>query len=276
MQYGFVIPHGDVHTIAALAGEIEAAGWDAAFYWDGIYVGPESAVLDPWVTMAAMALATSRIRIGAILSPLSRRRPWKVARETATLDQLSHGRLILPVGLGAVESFGPFGEEADRKVRAALLDEALAILTGLWSGQPFSYQGQHYQFPAVTFLPTPAQPGGVPIWVVGKVGSKRSLGRAFRYQGLIPTTGTFETPLTPQDLRDLAPAIAAVQQERGDAAPPFDLILEGQTPTGDPQAAAAQVRPFAEAGATWWIESPWSEPNALADLRARIAQGPPR
>ena len=275
MKYGFVIPNGDVHEVAGLAREIEEAGWDGAFYWDGIYVGPEMLVNDPWVTMAAMALATERVRIGAVLSPLSRRRPWKVARESATLDVLSRGRLVMPVGLGAPDSFGPFGEVTDRKQRAELLDEALQILPGLWSGQPFSFSGKHYQFPEVTFLPTPVQPGGVPLWVVGAWGSERSMARALRHDGILPNKLTPErthAAITPDDIRAIREYVAAHRESDK----PFEIIMEGITPTGDHAAAAAQVRPYAEAGATWWIESPWTAPNGPDELRARIRQGPPR
>ena len=274
MRYGFVIPNGDVQTVAALAREVEDAGWDGAFYWDGIYVDVATPIYDPWIVMAAMALATERVRIGAMLSPLSRRRPWKVARESVTLDHLSGGRLTMPVGLGAVDAFGPFNEVRDRKERAELLDESLAILTGLWSGQPFSFQGKHYQFPEVTFLPAPVQAGGIPLWVVGAWRSERSMARVLRHDGIIPnklTPDRTHAAITPDDVRAIREYAAAHRT----AATPFEIIAEGTTPTGDP-AAAAQVQPFAEAGATWWIESPWTPPNGTAELRARIQQGPPR
>ena len=137
MQYGFIIPRGDVDTIVAMAIEAEEAGWDGVFYWDGIYIESMGEMYDPWVVLAAIALRTQHIRIGAVLTPPSRRRPWKLARETVTVDHLSHGRLVLPVGLGALDDggFSKVGEVTDRKVRAQLLDEGLEILTGLWSGQ---------------------------------------------------------------------------------------------------------------------------------------------
>lgn len=275
MRYGFIITNGDVHTVAALAREVEEAGWDGAFYSDGIYVGPETPVYDPWIVLAAMAMRTERVKLGAIITPLSRRRPWKVARETATLDHLSGGRLVLPVGLGAVDSFGQVGEEADRKVRAELLDESLDILTGLWSAAPFSYAGRHYQLGEMTFLPPPIQRPRIPIWVVGAWGSERSMGRALRYDGLLPTKigadGAHTAP-TPDDYR----AIRAYADARRPADTRYDLIVEGTTATGDRDRAAEQVRPFAEAGATWWIESPWTPPNGPTELRERIRQGPPR
>lgn len=277
MRYGFVIPNGDVRTVADLAHEAEEAGWDAAFYWDGIYGGPTTPIYDPWVTMAAMAMRTERIRLGALLTPLSRRRPWKVARETVTLDHLSNGRLILPVGLGAVDSFGDVGEATDRRVRAELLDESLAILTGLWSGEPFAFQGKHHRVGEMTFVPTPVQKPRIPIWVVGAWGRERSMRRTLRYDGILPNRIGAEGAevlgqFTPDEIR----AIAAYAAEHRTDPTPFDIVIEGTTPGDAPERAAARVRPLAEAGATWWVESPWEAPNDPETLRARIRQGPPR
>lgn len=278
MRYGFVIPKGSPQIVAELAHEAEEAGWDGAFTWDGIYLGPEQPVYDPWVVMTAMALRTERIRIGAILTPLSRRRPWKVARETVTLDHLSDGRLILAVGLGALDDggFGKVGEPTDRKTRAELLDESLDILNGLWSGRPFRYQGKHYQFDEMTFVPPPVQQPRIPIWVTGVWPRARSMARAIRCDGVlaegkIAADGS-RAPLTPDDLR----AMRAYVAERRTLTTPFDVVVEGTTPGHDPTQAAAQVRPWAEAGATWWLEAIWTGPNGPDDLRARLRQGPPR
>lgn len=277
MKYGFIIPGGDIHTVAAMAADAEAAGWDAAFYWDGIHIKDAGPMYDPWVTMAAMALRTERVRLGAIISPLSRRRPWKVARETVSLDHLSHGRLTLPVGLGALDDggFGRVGEPTDRKTRAELLDESLAILTGLWSGEPFHYDGKHYHLDEMTFLPKPVQSPRIPIWVVGMWPSERSMSRALRYDGLLPNVRAENgepRDITPDDIR----AMAAYVAERRTSATPFDIVMEGETPGDDPAKAAEIVRPFAEAGATWWNESRWGAMNDVELVRARIRQGPPR
>src|SRR5919107_3266330 len=147
MRYGFIVPKGDPRTVARLAREAEEAGWDGVFCWDGINVG-ETETYDPWVVMAAMAMETKRVRLGAMLTPPARRRPWKLARETMTLDRLSNGRLVLPVGLGTLDdaAFGNVGEPTEARVRAELLDESLAILDGLWTGEPFAYDGRHYRF----------------------------------------------------------------------------------------------------------------------------------
>ena len=276
MKYGFIIPGGDIHTVADLAAEAEAAGWDAAFYWDGINI-QDMPMYDPWVTMAAMALRTRRVRLGAIVSPLSRRRPWKLARETVSLDHLSGGRLIVPVGLGALDDggFGKVGEPTDRKTRAELLDESLAILTGLWSGEPFQYDGKHYHLDTMTFLPKPVQSPRIPIWVVAMWPSERSMQRALRYDGLLPNVrGADGAPrdVTPDDIREMAAYVA----ERRNQSTPFDIVMEGETPGDDPAQAAAIVRPFAEAGATWWNESRWGAMSDVELVRKRIQQGPPR
>jgi alkanesulfonate monooxygenase SsuD/methylene tetrahydromethanopterin reductase-like flavin-dependent oxidoreductase (luciferase family) len=277
MQYGFIMPGGSVEELIAMAQAAEQAGWDGVFYWDGIYIETVGPMYDPWAVLAALAMRTERVRLGAVLTPLSRRRPWKVARETVTVDHLSHGRLILPVGLGALDDggFGKVGEPTDRKTRAQLLDESLEILTGLWSGRPFSYQGRHYQVQEMTFLPPPVQAPRIPIWVVGAWPSAKSMARALRYDGLLPakvnpdgSTGE----ITPADIRDIRAAIA----EQRTATTPFDIVWEGQTPGDDPAKAEDTVRPWAEAGATWWMESRWEYPVDVAAVRKRIEQGPPR
>ena len=271
MRYGFIIPRGDPRTVAELASEVEEAGWDGAFHWDGIYVGEGWEIYDPWVVMAAMAMRTERVRIGAMLTPPARRRPWKLARETVTLDHLSGGRLVLPVGLGALDDggFSKVGEPTDRRVRAQLLDESLEIMTGLWSGEPFSYEGEHYRMEEMTFLPPPVQEPRIPIWVVGAWPSKKSMNRALRYDGLLAYTTRGE--VTPEDIREMREYVEENRETDG----AFDIVWEGETPGDDPEGAARVVRPFAEAGITWWIESMWSPPNEPDDLRARIRQGPP-
>ena len=154
VKYGFIVTTGDPRTAADLAAEAEAAGWDGVFYWDAIAIG-DTEMYDPWVVMAAMAMRTEHVRLGAIVTPPSRRRPWKLARETMTLDRLSAGRLVLPVGLGALDDAGfeNVGEPTDVRTRAELLDESLEILEGLWSGKPFGYAGRHYRFGPMTFAP---------------------------------------------------------------------------------------------------------------------------
>lgn len=277
MRYGFIVTSGDPRTVAQLAGEAEEAGWDGVFYWDAICVGDGMEIHDPWVVMAAMAMQTERVLLGAMLTPPARRRPWKLAREAASLDHLSNGRLVLPVGLGALDDggFGKVGEPTERTVRAEKLDESLEILTGLWSGEPFFFRGEHYTVDEMTFRPPPVQRPRVPIWPVGAWPSRKSMNRALRYDGLLAARvgGSAGTPvLTPEDVR----AMRSYAEENRPKGTPFDIVCEGETPGDDPERAASLVRPFAEAGATWWIEAPWSPPNEPENLRRRIAEGPPR
>ncbi len=279
MQYGFIIPGGDLHTLIELANEAEEAGWDGVFYWDGICIEGVGPMYDPWVVLAAMAMRTKRVRIGAVLTPVSRRRPWKLARETVSLDLLSHGRLILPVGLGALEDggFAKVGEETDRKIRAQLLDEGLEILTGLWSGQPFSFHGQHYHVEEMTFLPPPVQSPRIPIWVVGVWPRMKSMQRVLRYDGLLPAKINADgSPgeVTPADILAMKAYIA----EHRNQTTPFDIVWEGETPGDNHEQAVSIVRPWAEAGTTWWMESRWGYPMTvrLDEVRTRIRQGPPR
>jgi Luciferase-like monooxygenase len=277
LHYGFIIPGGEANEIVTMAREAEDAGWDGVFYWDGIYIESAGPMFDPWAMLAAIAMRTRRVRIGAMLTPVSRRRPWKLARETMTVDQLSRGRLVLPVGLGALDDggFGKVGEPTDRKTRAELLDEGLEILTGLWSGEAFSYKGKHYTLEEMTFLPAPIQTPRIPIWVVGAWPRERSMARVLRYDGLLPAKlgadGSF-ADVTPDDLR----AMKMYIDERRKATTPFDIVYEGRTPGDDPAGAAEIVRPYAEAGATWWMEAMWEAPNTPSDVRKRIQQGPPR
>ena len=273
MKYGFVLPGGDLESILSLTVQAERSGWDGIFYWDGIYIEQVPLMYDAWTVLAAMALKTKRIRIGAMLTALNRRRPWKVARESTTVDHLSNGRLIIPVGLGAMEDGGysMVGEPQDRRVRAELLDESLEILTGLWSGRPFSYRGKHYKMDEMTFRPTPVQKPRIPIWVVGAWPRMKSMRRALSYDGLIPTKklpdGSF-ADMTPDDIRKINLFILENRKKRSK----FEIIYEGQTPLGRQKSGVETVNRWAEAGVTWWIESRWSKPN---EVLPRIKQGPP-
>jgi len=276
MKYGFIITGGEAREQVELARAAEAAEWDGVFTWDGIHVGDDLETYDPWALMGAMAMATERVSLGAMLTPPSRRRPWKLARETTTVDRLSNGRLILPVGLGAVDDRGvtALGGAADRKSRAERLDEGLEILVGLWSGEPFGYEGRHYRFEPMAFRPTPVQRPRIPIWVVGAWPSERSMSRVLRYDGLLPywlaqTTG-LARPQEPNQLAEMRDWIGARRSLEG-----FDIIMEGATSADDAASAAAAVKPWADAGATWWIESDWSNWDP-AVMRRRIEAGPPR
>jgi len=273
VRYGFVLPHGDARTAADLARVAEDAGWDGFFVWEPVWG------YDAWVLLTAAAMRTERIRLGTMLTPLSRMRPWKLASETVTLDHLSGGRVVIAVGLGALDSgFAAFGEETDRRKRAQLLDEGLDVLTGLWNGQPFAYDGRHYRVRPSEFLPPPPpiQQPRIPIWVVGAWPSPKSLSRALRYDGVLPTVMGDQgaRQATPDEVRELT---SYVRRVRGEG--PFEVVVEGETPGDDPEASTEQVRTWADAGATWWIEGRWDvigRPDAVDLVRERLQQGPPR
>jgi alkanesulfonate monooxygenase SsuD/methylene tetrahydromethanopterin reductase-like flavin-dependent oxidoreductase (luciferase family) len=272
VKCGFVLPKGDARTAAEFAWEAEVAGWDGFFVWEPVWG------IDAWVCLTAAAMRTERIRLGTMLSPLSRMRPWKLASETATLDNLSNGRVILSVGLGAIDTgFEAFGEVTDRKTRAELLDEGLDILTGLWRGQPFNYQGKHYKIQETSFYPPPppVQKPRIPIWVVGAWPSEKSMRRVVRYDGLLPAVigedGKIRGTRTPDEIREMKAFIDAHRPQEL----PFDIVVEGGTPIDDSKEAAAAIRSWEDAGATWWIEAMWSESDLEAVL-ARIRHGPPR
>jgi alkanesulfonate monooxygenase SsuD/methylene tetrahydromethanopterin reductase-like flavin-dependent oxidoreductase (luciferase family) len=234
--------------------------------------------VDAAVMLAAASMTTERIRLGTMITPVSRHRPWKLAGEWAALDNLSGGRMILAVGLGAVDTgFAAFGEVVDKRQRAELLDEGLEIITGLWAGQPFSYQGKHYTIQPTEFInpPPPVQQPRIPIWVVGAWPRKRSIHRAARWDGLLPNklneNGEHEKA-TPEDITAMRAYLLEQLGEEG--LENYDIVVEGNTPGNDPEAAAQVLRPWQSAGATWWIEANW-QAESDEQIVERIQQGPP-
>lgn len=272
--------YSDPRVLADLAHEAEEAGWDGIFVSDHLTMRTErgpSPIADPWIALTAIAMTTRRVRIGPLVTPLPRRRPWQLASETVTLDRLSNGRLILGVGSGTglTQSFMPFGEEHDLRQRAQMLDEGLDVLTGLWSGQPFSYQGEHYQVQDAVFLPTPVQSPRIPIWVAGHWPHKRPFRRAARWNGffadLVGVDWVQGEIIGPDVLREIVHYVNS--QRTVDRA--FDAVVGGHTPL-DRTRAAAILAPYVEAGLTWWIEGIHEAFGSFEDMRAKIRQGPPR
>ncbi|MBN2305846.1 MAG: LLM class flavin-dependent oxidoreductase [Anaerolineae bacterium] len=288
MQYGVSLPlfdqFADPHLIVDLARRAENAGWDGVFLWDHLIREVDLPVADPWILLAAIATRTTRVKLGTMITPLARRRPWKLARETVTLDHLSNGRLILGVGLGSRPDLEheAFGDPGDDKIRAQLLDEGLDILNGLWSGQPFRYDGQHYHLDDMTFLPRPVQQPRIPIWIAGYWPNKPPLRRAARWDG---TCAERRKPdrITPDQWRDL---LAYIRDHRESDAL-FDAVHSDSSPADDPAAAADRAAAYADAGVTWWMEyiSPyefgvardqrWPD-SVVTQMIHRLEQGPPR
>jgi alkanesulfonate monooxygenase SsuD/methylene tetrahydromethanopterin reductase-like flavin-dependent oxidoreductase (luciferase family) len=244
----YVPPFGelaDPRVMAELAVGAEERGWDGFFVWDHIvYRAPVRAVADPWVALAAVACATGSLRIGPLVTPLSRRRVHKVARETVTLDLLSSGRLTLGVGLGGTRNgeLEPFGEVVDPRARARLLDQGLDDLTRYWAGE---------------FQPVPVQQPRIPVWVAAVWPNRRPVRRALRWEGVFPIglPGPAALAELTREIRESRPA--------GD---PFDVVVD-IPPGGDPQ-------PWARAGATWIITGFGMQPTQ-AKVREAIDAGPP-
>jgi alkanesulfonate monooxygenase SsuD/methylene tetrahydromethanopterin reductase-like flavin-dependent oxidoreductase (luciferase family) len=221
-------------------------------------------------------MVTERIRLGTMLTPLPWKQPWKLAGETAALDNLSGGRAILAVGLGAPDAGATaFDVPVDRKLRAELLDEGLDVVQGLWGGTPFTYHGKHYQVTPSNFPPPPhpVQRPRIPTWVVGIWPHRKSLARTLRCDGILPAVKGEEggRQCTPEELKDVS---AWIRDERGEGA--FDIVVDGETADASD---AAQVTAYQAAGATWWNETRWAVENdatGIGEVRRRIVQGPPR
>jgi len=266
---------GDPTLLVNLAVAAEEHGWDGFFVWDHqLWWDPEWDVADPVVVVAAVAARTARIRTGILVNVLARRRAGKVARESVTLDQLSHGRLVVGAGLGSLaEEFTAFGEPGDAKGRAARLDESLDLLEALWTGEPVTFRGEHLTATAVTMLPRPVQRPRIPIWVGGRWPVKAPFRRAARWDGVMPTHtdyGLGET-MPPGELR----AAVRYTREHRTATGLFDVALEGRTDGTAPDRGGAHVVPYIEAGLTWWIEALGWWRGTPDDAMARITQGPP-
>lgn len=283
MKYGIYLPNfgpfGDARVLAGLAHDAEKAGWDGFFIWDHI-AGMGVPFVDPWVALAAIAMSTQQIRIGTTVTPLPRRRPWKVARETVSIDQLSGGRLILGVGIGGgADEWEDLGEQADLKQRGAMLDEALAVLVGLWSGEHFTFEGRYYRIKGAQFLPKPVQTPRIPIWVGGFWPNKAPFKRAACWDGIFPLFSVYgEENEYPQ----LVEAVNFVNSLR-DNSGPIDLVCTGFTFHDQPGVAKEIISRRAELGMTWWLEciTPirlgmgFTDPWPVDELHKRILQGPP-
>jgi alkanesulfonate monooxygenase SsuD/methylene tetrahydromethanopterin reductase-like flavin-dependent oxidoreductase (luciferase family) len=283
MRFAINVPnfgdYADPQAFLSLAREAEASGWDGFFVWDHILVEPDwgMPIADPWVLLSAAATVTTRIRLGPMVTPLPRRRPWVVARQSVTLDHLSGGRLTLGVGLGAPAQadFAAFGDETDPRVRAEKLDEGLTILDSLWTGEQVSFVGRQYQLSEMRFLPKPIQRPRIPIWVAGYWPHHAPFRRAAHWDGVCPASTSTEDTGKPMPLAELQAMLDVIRTERGEARlDGFDVALIGGTEP-DPVRAGEMLHPYAEAGVTWWCEglSDWRGP--FEAMQERVRAGPP-
>lgn len=285
MRYGYVVPFGDATDLADLAVLGEQHGWDAVFGWESLWG------VSAWVALTAAACRTEMIRLGTLLTPVSRWRPWDLATTVRTLDTVSNGRVILGAGLGALhDGWTAFEADDGRAARVRRLTECLDIYAGLMKGQPFDYDGVEYQVRATDFMlpPPPVQRPHPPVWLVGAYVPGRetqpSLERAARWEGLLPQRG--DNPPngdrkaeSPERLAEIVDLVRGYREAAGLPWAGYDVVKEADsfgnftTQTTDDKTA------WADAGATWWVESWWDlegGQEGFAEMRRRITSGPPR
>ncbi|MBL0888469.1 LLM class flavin-dependent oxidoreductase [Myceligenerans indicum] len=282
MKFGFIGSFGTPEQHVTLARECEEHGWDGFFTWDAISLGPFGPTWDPFSVLAAAAAVTDRITLGAMVFALPRHRPWELAQRALTVDHLSGGRLVLPVGVGVLDDGGfasvP-GQPTDLKERARLLDDVLAYLDEAWKGEPFTFDGAHVRAGEMVFPERPVN-GRIPVWPVGTWDSHRppvrNLARTLRWDGIVTQNrGSADEP-GPASVAGLTrwlhsqPAWAERDPQR-----PFDVVAQGKL-SEDPVEAAEQARAMRDAGATWWIDS-WWDPDTVTPelLLEKVRQGPP-
>ena len=274
MRYGIVTAnlgdYADPRVAVRLARAAEAAGWEAFFVWDhlGFVRGVPSG--DPWVILSAVAASTTRLKLGLAVTPLARRRPQVVASALASLDLLSGGRVVFGAGLGGdIKEFTAFGDPGDARKRAAMLDEGLAVLDGLWSGEPVTHHGYHYAVEGISLAPLPLQRPRIPIWIGGE--GVPALRRAARWDGwLAPATSLDGTPTMSKSPERVAEMVAQIRRYRTTEAP-FEVIVDGYSEADDPELPCS----YGAAGATWWLESIHSMRGTLSQMMARVEVGPP-
>lgn len=286
MRFSVNIPNfgdfADPKAVAKVAAAAEQAGWDGLFVWDHVLHRKHAGLPfgDPWMLLTAAALATSRIRLGTLVTPVARRRPQQLARQVATLDALSGGRVTFATGLGGPveDEYESFGDVTDPKVLAERLDEGLDLLQRYWSGEPVNHDGRHYRVRDVTLLPATVQRPRPPVWVAGFWPNRPPMRRAARWDGAVPLfTDARHGHVPPIDqVRDLVAYVHKQREDHSDT--PFEIVLGGATPGGDTAKTRDLLAPLAEAGATWWDERQLQTTEALHRLTPvlrRIEQGPP-
>jgi alkanesulfonate monooxygenase SsuD/methylene tetrahydromethanopterin reductase-like flavin-dependent oxidoreductase (luciferase family) len=274
---GVAVPNfGDEPTgLIELGVAAEQAGFDGFFLWDHIVFsnsGDGPPIIDPWLVLAVVAARTSRIKLGTMITPVPRRRPWQLARQITSLDRLSGGRVILGVGIGspAYGDFGVFHEPSGDRVRADMLDEGLDVLNGLWSGERFSYAGQHFTVDPVRFTPVPVQRPRVPVWVGGVLPASRPIARAARWDGAVPIRFAERSLIRPS-VEDIAGVREQVTAARGPGSR-FDLVVWAEV-APQPQEVPGLAAPYLAAGATWWIETAKPQRCWWEEVTRRVAAG---
>ena len=284
MRFSINVPNfgdfSDPRAVAKVAAAAEEAGWDGLFVWDHVlHRRHDRAFGDPWMLLTAAALATSRIKLGTLVTAVARRRPQQLARQVATLDALSGGRVIFGAGLGGPveDEYGSFGETTEPVVLAERLDEGLELLQRYWSGEPVSHDGRHHQVRDVTLLPATVQRPRPPVWIGGFWPNRPPMRRAARWDGAVPLFSSAKHGHAPpvEQVRDLVAYVHQHREDRHDR--PFDIVLGGASPAGTAKAHDL-IGPLIDAGATWWDERQLQtsdDLDRLAPVLRRAEQGPP-
>ncbi|MFH8794113.1 LLM class flavin-dependent oxidoreductase [Streptomyces sp. NPDC017941] len=290
MRFSINIPNfgdfADARTIARVAAAAELAGWDGLFVWDHVVHDKRAQrgkpFGDPWMLLTAAALATERIKLGTLVTPVARRRPHQLARQVATLDEVSAGRVVFGTGLGGPieDEYASFGEPTEPRVLAERLDEGLGLLDRYWSGEPVTHHGKHFHVDDVQLLPATAQRPRPPVWVAGFWPNRPPMRRAARWDGAVPLFKSAAHGEIPplEEFRDLVAYVHAHREDGGAGAAPFDFVVGGASPT-DPARARDLLGPLRDAGATWWDERQLQTATSLDRLDPvlrRIEQGPPQ
>jgi alkanesulfonate monooxygenase SsuD/methylene tetrahydromethanopterin reductase-like flavin-dependent oxidoreductase (luciferase family) len=272
VRYGISIPNfADPAPLIEVARTADARGWDGFFLWDHMVVDRDDSppISEPWTVLAAAAMVTSRARLGTMVTPVARRRPWVLARQVVTVDHLSGGRAVLGVGLGVPPDaeYATFGESAEPRDHAALVDEGLEVVNALWSGEPVRHSGASYRVGGVRFLPAPVQQPRVPVWSAASLPARGGVRRAARWDGVVPVyaDGTDFRPVTPAEVAGIVTEIAGCRE----TATPIEVVVWAVAPD------AALRREYERAGATWLIEGPAPGSDWLDDAKEIAAAGPP-
>jgi alkanesulfonate monooxygenase SsuD/methylene tetrahydromethanopterin reductase-like flavin-dependent oxidoreductase (luciferase family) len=272
MRYGISIPNfADPVQLVEVARVADASGWDGFFLWDHIVVDRSAPppISEPWTVLAAAATATSRVRLGTMVTPVARRRPWVLARQVTTVDRLSGGRAVLGVGLGVppAAEYATFGEPAEPRRHAELLDEGLEVMNALWSGEPVRHSGAEHEIDDARFLPRPVQQPRVPVWSAAALPARAGVRRAARWDGVAPIFADGED-LRPVDPSEVASIVDEITDRRA-AGTPFDVVVWAIAPDAELR------REYEQAGATWLIEGPAPGSAWLDDAMEIAGGGPP-
>jgi alkanesulfonate monooxygenase SsuD/methylene tetrahydromethanopterin reductase-like flavin-dependent oxidoreductase (luciferase family) len=277
MRFGLSVPpsgtFSNLRVLGEMAREAELHDWDGFFVWDHLSLGALHPLADPWLSLTVIALETEKLLFGPLVTPIFRREPGKLASETVTLDHLSGGRLIMGVGLGS-DVFGEisaYGGPLDEKIRAGILDEGLVVLTGLWSGRPFSFEGKYYRLSHASMVPGCCQSPRIPIWVAATWGHKSPIRRAARFDGLVPVSGNLRGSLNVSQTQQMIAYARRFRRPNDE----FDVVHFGSIDDLQSHDARALVASYAEIGVTWWIQSVPLGAD-LDETLQRIRYGPPR